>query len=235
MCTVTLFPLKSSGFILTSSRDEAGERKTSPPAFYRESGVKMLFPRDEVAGGTWIGVSERNRLICLLNGGYEAHERAGNYRKSRGVVTKEFLAAVDFEKIAETYNLHQIEPFTMIVVEWEPVLRFVEFVWDGQEKHLKEPGLKSHIWSSSPLYTSEMKEIRKKWFVDFQQNKKATPEDLWEFHHSAGTGDKNIDIIMDRGFVRTQSITQVVNSSSKIKMKYEDLGNKRITESAFTE
>ncbi|UJH91072.1 NRDE family protein [Antarcticibacterium sp. 1MA-6-2] len=67
MCTVTLLPNNETtkGFILTSNRDEAAERKAVPPEIYEVNGVNILFPKDKVAGGTWIGVGENCRLICL--------------------------------------------------------------------------------------------------------------------------------------------------------------------------
>lgn len=234
MCTVTLIASKRSGFILTSNRDEAGDRKTIPPRSYKEYGVELLFPKDELAGGTWIGVSDRSRLLCLLNGGYQNHQREEFYRKSRGVVTKELLAEADFDKAIMKYNFYQIEPFTMILAEWSSSLRFAEFVWDGEQKHLKELELNSHIWSSSPLYTSAMKETRRNWFRDFQKKAGSSPQDLWEFHHSAGIGDKHLDLIMDRGYVKTQSITQIVKIDSTVQLTYEDLKTSKIYQHFFS-
>src|SRR5690606_27855602 len=75
MCTLTFIPKGNFDFIITSNRDEASFRKTLPPKTYVVDGEKLVYPKDEVAGGTWIGVSSRNRLVCLLNGGFIAHER----------------------------------------------------------------------------------------------------------------------------------------------------------------
>ena len=46
MCTVTLFPVNSSDFILTSNRDETPKRKTIPPKLYTENKTNLLFPKD---------------------------------------------------------------------------------------------------------------------------------------------------------------------------------------------
>ncbi len=235
MCTVTLTPFSgsSSGFILTSNRDEAGFRETLPPDHYKENGVKLLYPKDKVAGGTWIGHSSHKRLICLLNGGFEDHERVLPYRLSRGVVVKDLLTAPDLLNAFEDYDLNNIEPFTIIAVEWKLGLDLIEFVWEGKEKHLKHLDIKSHLWSSSPLYSSEMKTLREEWFAEFQSKSQITPNNLWEFHHSAGTGDKNFDVIMDRGFISTQSITQVIYDGKEVKMIYEDLKSGEIVEQYF--
>lgn len=235
MCTVTLIPTATfeKGFVLTSNRDEAAGREAIPPQFYIENGVKMLYPKDTEAGGTWIGISERKRLICLLNGEFEDHVKNKSYRLSRGVVVKDLLTSENTDETISNYNFEQIEPFTIILVDWKEKLRFVELVWDGKQKHIKELELKSHIWSSSPLYTREMKKQRAQWFLDFQKKNKLFPENLLEFHESAGVGDKNIALVMDRGFVKTQSITQIVNSSEGSRMTYKDLRNDKISETIF--
>ncbi len=95
MCTVTYLPLENDSFILTSNRDESPMRKTIPPKKYIENGVELIYPKDELAGGTWIGLSEKDRLVCLLNGGFEKHKRNTYYKMSRGVVVKNILSVDD--------------------------------------------------------------------------------------------------------------------------------------------
>lgn len=235
MCTVTLVPIsaENKSFILTSNRDEAAEREAIPPKIYTENGAKMLYPKDKLAGGTWIGVSERKRLICLLNGAFEPHIRETSYRLSRGVVVKDILATNDLDEAVKNYNFKNIEPFTIVAVDWNAELRFMEIVWDGEKCHFKELPLKSHIWSSSALYSSEMKKSRESWFKDFQKKNIPDANALWKFHFSAGVGDPEIDVIMDRGFVKTQNITQIESSFSGINMRFMDLTDGNKLETAF--
>ena len=237
MCTVTLTPIKGSqkGFILTSNRDEATGRETLPPAVYSEQGIRMVFPKDVVGGGTWLGVSEMKRAICLLNGEFEKHDRQPPYRLSRGVVVKDLLAASRFDQSLRDYELKGVEPFTMIIVDWKTTLKFTEFVWDGRIKHIRNLPLVPHIWSSSPLYTTEMKEQRDKWFQDFMEKNHLTSDKLLQFHSSAGVGDKEIDVIMDRGFIKTQSISQVKYSGDRLRFYYHDLTKKEVSEKSFSE
>ncbi|WP_324721752.1 NRDE family protein [Salinimicrobium sp. HB62] len=224
MCTVTITPLSGkNSFVLTSNRDEAPGRETLPPRIYDVEGLKMAFPKDVLAGGTWLGLSERQRVISLLNGGFKKHERRLPYGKSRGVVVKDLLAAENFPEAAEAYDLTEVEPFTIVAADWQNELCFFEFVWDGREKHLKELPLKPHIWSSSPLYSEEMKQLREKWFAQLQQERELTSETLLDFHFSAGKGDKDKGVIMDRGLVRTVSISQIVHSKGSSKFFYNDL------------
>ena len=224
MCTVTLTPLpKQSGFALTSNRDEAPERETLPPKIYSEAGVKLLFPKDKLAGGTWLGVSEKNRALCLLNGEFKPHLRKPPYRISRGIIVKQLLAADDLSGALEEIDLSEVEPFTLVIAEWYPKMSFLEFVWDAQQKHLRKLPLSAHLWSSSPLYSEEMKAERWRWFQKFQNQQEISPEALLKFHFSAGKGDPENGVIMDRGFIKTKSISQIIFSEEKITFYYKDL------------
>src|SRR5690554_4635530 len=105
MCTLTFIPKTAVEFIITSNRDEAVVRKTIPPRAYIQDGIKLLFPKDELAGGTWIGASSKKRLICLLNGGFKPHVRKSEYRKSRGIVVTDLLKADTTVTAIEAYDL----------------------------------------------------------------------------------------------------------------------------------
>ena len=224
MCTVTLIPKKDNNFILTSNRDEAIGRETISPDFYDEDGVRMLYPRDVVAGGTWIGIGEFSSLICLLNGGFHRHVRRSDYIKSRGLVVKDLLKFNDLKEGIETYNYIGIEPFTIAGVQWKENLKLYELVWDGEKSHVKDLNrLHNYIWSSSTLYTQEMKSVRQIWFDEFKKDAELESSSIYQFHKTAGIGDKNIDLVMDRGYVATTSITQVEKRGKEISMNFHNL------------
>lgn len=233
MCTVTIIPKGKNDFILTSNRDEAPNRTSSPPHFYSVNHVKLLYPKDDMSGGTWIGVSEKNRLVCVLNGGFVLHERLSNYRLSRGVVAKEFLISDAIETTIHDYNLANIEPFTMVIADWNDALRFFELVWDGGRKHVKELPLERKIWSSATLYSEAMRNERLQWFNTFKSQNKLQAESLLRFHKTAGVGNEDYGVIMNRGFVKTTSITQVEKTNDTLKMYYENLQNKTVTDTVF--
>lgn len=235
MCTITLVPHPDSmnGFILTSNRDEAVSRNTLPPNTEIYKNSRLYFPKDEKAGGTWIGVSEKLRCISLMNGAEKSHERKSEYRKSRGIVVKDFLAGDKVNKLLTDYDLNEIEPFTMIVVDWRNGLGFYELLWNGEKRKVTKLSMKEHIWSSSPLYDERMKAMREKWFKDLKQSKGFSSESLLDFHQYAGEGNKESGLIIDRGFLKTQSITQIKNSSQELKFWYKNLMNKEVTEEYF--
>lgn len=225
MCTVTIIPKGKNDFVLTSNRDEAPSRISLEPKFYEVENTKLLFPKDELSGGTWIGVSEKSRLICVLNGAFEKHERKTSYRMSRGVVAKDFLVAKSILKLVETYNLDGVEPFTIIIADWSDTLKFHELVWDGTKKHFKELPLEYKIWSSSTLYSETMRAERLQWFNDFKSENILNSNSVLRFHKTAGDTNDDYGVVMNRGFVKTTSITQVEKFNDVVEMRYENLHN----------
>lgn len=233
MCTVTYIPQSKDSFLLTSNRDEAIGRTTIPPSFYEIDGVKMLFPKDGVAGGTWIGISGQQRLICLLNGGFTNHLRVDTYRHSRGIVVKELLKASSLEQYLHTIDLTQIEPFTIIAVDWSNTPAAKELVWDGEKAHISNLGTTPRIWSSSTLYTQEMKAQREQWFDEFLKKQTPTASEILHFHQTAGTGDPDTDVHMNRGHLKTVSTTQVIKTASGCEMMYHDYGSDKMYSATF--
>lgn len=232
MCTVTFLPLLyNDDFVLTSSRDVPFSRKKAEfPKAYKEDGVELFYPKDGEAGGSWIGSSDKKRLICLLNGGFQNHQQKEFYAKSRGIIVKDLLKVDDITLACKEIDLENVEPFTMVIVEWDFHLFLFEFVWDGDQKHLKILPKEPRIWSSSTLYTNKMKEMRLQWFSEWiskfkiQSSKFNIVKDLiLEFHHNAGIGDPKIDIMMKRPKVGTVSITQVSKKGNELLWNYEEI------------
>lgn len=235
MCTITFFPKSSNDFILTSNRDEAPGRDTFTPEIYEEDGVQLLYPKDALAGGTWIGISNKKRIVCLMNGGFVAHERKSFYRKSRGLVVKDLLKAENQKNEIDKYDFNGIEPFTAVLVEWKTEVQLFQLVWDGTDYHFSEEILAPQIWSSSPLYPENLKKKREQWFSAFLlETVKPSEEELLQFHKTAGEGDLNSNLIMDRGFIKTKSITQIVRKNENVEMRYEDLQTSEISNSVFS-
>ncbi|MDO6802454.1 NRDE family protein [Wenyingzhuangia sp. 1_MG-2023] len=226
MCTVTFTPVEN-GFVFASNRDEQAQRKTSPPDYYQELGVRLFYPKDEVAGGTWIGLSEHNRLVCLLNGGHVYHDPTIKFPKSRGQVVKEILVAQDLITTLTEVDLTGFAPFTLVVVDWKKDNKVYEMVWCKSTKYLQE--LKSdhsYIWSSSTLYTEEMKCERKDWFDKEVLSKSGFVQDrILAFHQNENLGNMGTAPKMKRNLVETVSTTLVVKEGVTLSKKYFDYVN----------
>jgi hypothetical protein len=221
MCTVSISYKSETDFVLTSNRDEAPNRTALHPNNYQVNSTLVLMPKDELSGGSWIGASSKNRVVCLLNGGFVKHKRNLPYRKSRGVVVSDFLQMKTYTEL-EFYNFSNIEPFTIVFVDWNTDLKFIEVVWDGKNAHVKYLGLTSHIWSSATLYSANQKAERLDWFNSFKNEATIEASTLLEFHKTAGKGNLDYGVIMDRVVVKTTSITQIEKTGDKISMRFED-------------
>ncbi|MCF7568824.1 NRDE family protein [Sabulilitoribacter arenilitoris] len=233
MCTVTLIYKGKNDFVLTSNRDEAPNRTSLKPEIYAINNTKVLFPKDEFSGGTWIGASEKNRVVCVLNGAFKFHKRKSKYRLSRGIVANDFLITDDIIKTIENYNFDDIEPFTIVIVDWNFDLKFHELVWDGTNTYFTELPLETKIWSSSTLYSKAMKSERLKWFEDFKTDNILDKNTLLIFHKTAGKNNDDYGVIMNRGFVKTTSITQIEKSANNLIMHYESLVDNTVTTKNF--
>ena len=223
MCTVTYIPGEGQGYILTHNRDEMPER--SPHRITRDysDSQQLIFPKEPKAGGTWIASSDRDLTICILNGAFENHERTPPYRRSRGLLALDFFSFPSVQNFAQNYTFEGIEPFTLLVCEGK---KLTELRWDSQQVYLNELDARiPHIWSSAPLYRTEMRKKREQWFDIWKQlYPKPSLEDIMEFHQNAGEGDPRTNVIMRISVhFRTVSITNVIRNDENIEMRYNDL------------
>jgi hypothetical protein len=224
MCTVTYLPKDNGDFIFTSNRDEHPERKTIAPEFYEKDGVHFLYPKDEKAGGTWIALSEDERMVCLLNGAYEGHEVNGPYAYSRGLVVQQVLEAENAKWAVEDLELEGVEPFTLITMDWSFMPICIELIWDGIKKDIRILSHGSKIWSSSTLYDKPIQAERASWFHDFEHKfPEATQQDVLSFHQNEDLGTKDISVKMKRTYVETISITSIKKEGDAISMYYLDV------------
>lgn len=229
MCTVSIFYKGDNNFVLTSNRDEAPSRVALSPDFYSINNTELLMPKDEQSGGSWIGASEKNRVVCLLNGGFKLHKRKPTYRQSRGVVVTDLLTTDNIEATIASYNFKDIEPFTIVIADWNTNLKFYELVWDETQKHFQQLPLATKIWSSTTLYTEDKKQARRDWFNVFKAENKLTASTLLEFHKTAGKNNNDFGVVMDRGFVKTTSITQIEKTENLVEMRFNNLNTKEHT------
>lgn len=213
MCTVSFVPQKG-GYILTSNRDESPNRKTFPPKTATlNNNITLIAPVDAEKGGSWIATDGLGRTACLLNGGFTNHQRRLPYRKSRGHFVFEAFEALSFSHFIENINLENIEPFTLILIYDELKV----LVWDGGQKHVKLLNNKQpHLWSSATLYNREQHQEKLEVFNGFLADGNASPEALLQLHGVY----QNTLFMLNREYVKTVSITQVVMKSGNSVLNY---------------
>jgi uncharacterized protein with NRDE domain len=234
MCTVTYIPT-NEGFILTSNRDEKVHRPTIKPAFYEHPSGKILYPKDVIAGGTWIATNSR-RTACLLNGAFEKHTKQSIYSKSRGQV---LLESFDYDNLAffvENCNLLDVEPFTLLLIDTKNHFSFVELVWDGTKKHISEVNQYTQkIWSSATLYSQEDRILRNNWFDTWLlENQDSTDFKILEFHKYKHSDNLKNNILAEKNQeLKTVSISQFQKNSATSKFNYLDLLDESTLELLF--
>ena len=221
MCTVSFVPLQES-YLLTSNRDEKIYRPTITPKVYAQNEIKLLYPKDEKAGGTWIVAREDGTCIILLNGAFINHQKKENYSKSRGVILMEIIQAKFPLLHFQEMNLENVEPFTLIIFQ-NNVL--TEVKWDEVEKHVFNKSIKkAHIWSSSTLYNRIQRIKRKQWFDHFcRHNNPLSIDKILSFHTNTQATNTEYGLVIDReDKTKTVSITQLLLKNDKLEMTYID-------------
>ncbi|WP_247728386.1 NRDE family protein [Halovivax limisalsi] len=90
MCTLALawqvFP--DAPVVVAANRDEALDRPADPPGRFADD-PRVVAPRDRDAGGTWIGINERDVLVAITNRWTDA-TLAGE--RSRGLLVADALS-----------------------------------------------------------------------------------------------------------------------------------------------
>jgi hypothetical protein len=226
MCTLSYFPINTEETVLTFNRDEQPNR--SSVEVVTDAQKKILYPKDRLHGGTWIGIqTTKKRISCLLNGGFTRHERTPPYKKSRGLMLLESLEYNTIQDFFDRYNFQNIEPFTLIT--HTPNALCVGR-WDGVALDFSElDARKPQIWSSATLYDAPVQVTRAAWFSEAFSEPNPTiisAENIWKFHQTGGQHDPENALCMQRPTgVETVSITQISLSTLNLKFKYYERRN----------
>jgi uncharacterized protein with NRDE domain len=114
---------------VAANRDEADDRPSRPPARI-ESEPAVVAPRDEEAGGTWIGYNEAGVFVGITNRWVEA-DLAGE--RSRGLLVRDALEHESAEDAARHVERevreHEYDGFNLVVAD---AAAAVLLEWDGQ-------------------------------------------------------------------------------------------------------
>lgn len=219
--------MEGEGFLLTHNRDEHSLRpKAIPPRKYQLYGHSVFYPKDPQAGGTWIATSQQFTL-CLLNGAFEKHTHQPPYRQSRGLVIPDFFRFNSVYDFVQQYDFTGIEPFTLIVIDTVEKYEMTEIRWDAKHIYVEVMDTrKPHIWSSATLYSAETQHNRKHWLDEWlAQHGDYHGDEVMEFHHFGGNGDRRNDLKMNRNDeILTQCIMQIQRGQNhRFTLVFEDL------------
>ena len=141
MCTLILAwqVFADAPVVVATNRDEALDRPSEPPAL-RDWGTQVVAPKDEKAGGTWLGYNEHGVVVVVTNRWLDSNVEA---ERSRGLLVRDALCgetaedatrAVERELDERTYD-----GFNLVVVDETAAL----FVENGPSRRITtfEPGI----------------------------------------------------------------------------------------------
>jgi uncharacterized protein with NRDE domain len=138
--------------VAAANRDELFDRPSASPDVIDES-PRVLAPRDEEAGGTWIGYNEHGVLVAITNRwtGSEARPEGAsgdgetaNSRRSRGLLVRDALrqsSAEDATRLVEReLDERTYDGFNLVLADENAAL-LVE--WDGETRGVRtfDPGV----------------------------------------------------------------------------------------------
>ena len=223
MCTVS-FVNANGKIIITSNRDEKTLRPNAiEPKNYVINNKKIIFPKDKKAGGTWFAIDEHSTILVLLNGADEKHILRESYKKSRGLIVLDLISTKSVIHTWKFVDLSDIEPFTLVLYENQ---KLYQLWWNESEKNTLELDTnQSHIWSSSTLYSREIREKRANWFYNFLDTKpEVNAGELFDFHRYTEEENTEHGLVINRNnTLKTLSITQTVIEKNKVEIHYNDL------------
>jgi hypothetical protein len=222
MCTSLIYrDIAKKEFGIGFNRDESIKRKPSlDPVEESINGIKILYPVDGDYGGTWIGVSSKNKIYAILNL-YEANLKILRNPRSRGFFVKNLLKEeIDFDFFTKE-NLLIYYPFRIL----ELTLDFTRILsWDGESVNCIQNEDPWSVIASSFVLGKEAEEVRFKTFKE-----EFLKEEITDFEtissafltcHSPEKGAKSP--CMHRREAHTVSSTIISIKQDKIKLLYKN-------------
>lgn len=100
---------------VAANRDESTDRPSQPPTV-RDDDPAVLAPRDELAGGTWLGYNEHGVVVAITN-----RWIVGEGERSRGLLVEDALSKPSARKAIEFVEREledrAYEPFHLLVAD----------------------------------------------------------------------------------------------------------------------
>ena len=120
MCTVVLLrrPEHAWPVILGANRDEMLDRPWTEPGRHWSDRADVVAGRDDLAGGTWMGLNDAGVVVCILNRHGSLGPAPG--KRSRGELVLEALDHADAAEASNALaniNPNAYRPFNMIIAD----------------------------------------------------------------------------------------------------------------------
>ncbi len=147
MCTAFIYRNTDRKILgLGFNRDESFKRKPAIfPKLLESISGRAIAPVDAEAGGTWIGITDKGEMVCLVNY-YEATLKLLRNPVSRGLLVRSILLG---ERTPESYTVSELEhyyPFKLFLVTLDKTRIFI---WDGKTYEIEEDRETFTVFGSS--------------------------------------------------------------------------------------
>lgn len=119
MCTLIVLHrcFDAAPLVVAANRDEFFGRPAEGPALRETTHGKMVAPRDERAGGTWLGLNEHGLFAAITNRRCESPDPK---RRSRGLIVLDALnasSALEAAEEIEGLRSDAYNPFNLLVAD----------------------------------------------------------------------------------------------------------------------
>lgn len=226
MCTVTVIP-SGAGFRLVSNRDELRLRPPcrAPQVHTLESGAQAIWPIDQLAGGTWIAVSDGGVALTLLNGNpaHPVELPPKDQLRSRGHLIPAMIDAPSAVAAITQLKEMDLGPyafFRLVAVDGSVV---IDAVWDRNALKITSRALCLVCFVSSGLGDDVVAE-RVPLFEQWIAQHGATAEAQDAFHRHTWPERLHQSVMMTRADARTVAVTSVDTSiEGVIRLCHHDL------------
>jgi uncharacterized protein with NRDE domain len=163
MCSVIVLyrPGHNWPLLWASNRDEMADRPWLPPARHWPDRQEVVAGRDELAGGSWLGINDAGVIAGVLNRRNTLGPQEG--KRSRGELV---LDALDFADAADAVGMlreldaHAFRPFNMVLCDNRDAF-WVRNLGNKVEAEALPPGL-SMITASD---RNDLNSKRIRWFL----------------------------------------------------------------------
>ncbi len=224
MCTASWIQ-DTDRLTLFFNRDERRDRPDGlPPQVSEKGGVRVIAPRDRLAGGTWLFANEAGCTAALLNH-YPEYPTAPDDRPekwtSRGSLLFDLADCRRTEKaeniLRERLFSTCFKPFHLL---WfAPGNERTMWTWDGNT--LAGPTPPSPPVTTSAWNPGEVRRERLRLFAErIGDWETAGPEDLEACHLATSPRGSSFGVLMDREDSCTVSLCRVDIDPARVRMTY---------------
>ncbi|WP_434361713.1 NRDE family protein [Parasalinivibrio latis] len=217
MCTASWI-IRPDGYSLFFNRDERRTRSEALlPEVTRQSGMRIVMPKDPDGGGTWIAMNDAGVSVCLLN--YYQGKIPYGTLVSRGQLVVSLADCRNVEEVNSRLTnlpLHKMAPFTLLLFtpDISKQRRPHAWQWDGLQL---TPRVVTAPVISSAVCLEEVVHSRTDLYCQMSPK---TEEGALAFHRSHKPGKGFLSVCMHREDASSVSLTHVSVSGDEMEMDY---------------